>query len=96
MMYLIIKEITFKNLDSVFDVINFTNDIDKANDMLQGYNLINKEDNVIYTLVKYDKKDKVNAVTIEEIEKHIVEKGWRDGLIKPILPEKLTNKRYLQ
>ncbi len=54
MMYLIIKEITFKNVDSVFDVINFTNDIDKANDMLQGYNLINKENNVIYTLVKYE------------------------------------------
>ncbi len=54
MQYLIIKEITFKNVDSVFDVINFTNDIDKANDMLQGYNLINKEDNVIYTLVKYE------------------------------------------
>jgi len=54
MMYLIIKEITFKNVDSVFDVINFTNDIDKANDMLQGYNLIYKEDNVIYTLVKYE------------------------------------------
>jgi hypothetical protein len=54
MQYLIIKEITFKNVDSVFDVINFTNDIDKANDMLQGYNLINKENNVIYTLVKYE------------------------------------------
>ena len=53
-MYLIIKEITFKNIDSVYDVCNFTNDIDKANDMLQGYNLINKEDNVIYTLVKYE------------------------------------------
>ena len=54
MMYLIIKEITFQNLNSVFDVVNFTNDIDKANDMLQGYNLINKEDNVFYTLVKYE------------------------------------------
>ena len=54
MQYLIIKEITFKNIDSVYDVWNFTNDIDKANDMLQGYNLINKEDNVIYTLVKYE------------------------------------------
>ena len=54
MMYLIIKEITFENLNSVFDVVNFTNDIDKANDMLQGYNLINKEDNVFYTLVKYE------------------------------------------
>ena len=54
MQYLIIQETTFKNVDSLFTVINFTNDIDKANDMLQGYNLINKEDNVIYTLVKYE------------------------------------------
>ena len=54
MMYLIIKETTFKNIDSVYDVCNFTNDLDKANDMLQGYNLINKEDKVLYTLVKYE------------------------------------------
>ena len=54
MQNLIIQETTFKNVDSLFTVINFTNDIDKANDMLQGYNLINKEDNVIYTLVKYE------------------------------------------
>jgi len=53
-MFLIIKETTFKNIDSVYEVCNFTNDVDKANDMLQGYNLINKEDNVIYTLVKYE------------------------------------------
>ena len=42
MMYLIIQETTFKNVDSLFNVINFTNDIDKANNMLKGYNLINK------------------------------------------------------
>ena len=53
-MYLIIQETPFKNVDSIFNVINFTNDIDKANDMLQGYNLINKESNVFYTLVKYE------------------------------------------
>jgi hypothetical protein len=53
-MYLIIQETTFKNVDSLFNVINFTNDIDKANDMLQGYNLINKDNNVFYTLVKYE------------------------------------------
>ena len=52
MMYLIIQEHKFAKLDSVFSVCNFTNDLDKANDMLQGYNLINKEDNVFYTLVK--------------------------------------------
>ena len=56
MMYLIIKEITFKNIDSVYDVCNFTNDEDKANNMLQGYNLINKEDNVVYSIVKYEQQ----------------------------------------
>ena len=54
MIYLIIREVTFKNVDSLFSVCSFTTDIDKANDMLQGYNLINKEDNVFYTLVKYE------------------------------------------
>ena len=54
MMYLIIQETKFANIDSVYYVCNFTTDLDKANDMLQGYNLIKKEDNVVYTLVKYE------------------------------------------
>ena len=53
-MYLIIQETTFKNVDSIFNVINFTNDIDKANDMLQGYNLINKKEDVVYSIVRYE------------------------------------------
>ena len=53
-MYLIIKETTFKGFDSIYEVCNFTNDIDKANDMLQGYNLINKDNKVVYSLVKYE------------------------------------------
>ena len=54
MMYLIIRETTFKNVDSLFSVCSFTTDVDKANDMLQGYILINKEDNVFHTIVKYE------------------------------------------
>ena len=54
MMYLIIKEIDYENMDNTYRVMDYTSDVDKANDMLQGYNLINKEDNVIYTLVKYE------------------------------------------
>ena len=54
MMYLIIQETKFDNIDNLYNVINFTNDLEKANDMLQGYNVINKEDNVIYTSVKYE------------------------------------------
>ena len=54
MMYLIIQETKFDNIDNLYNVINFTNDLEKANDMLQGYNLINKDSNVFYTLVKYE------------------------------------------
>ena len=54
MMYLIIKETDYENLDSTYRVMDYTSDVDKANDMLQGYNLIKKEDNVVYSIVKYE------------------------------------------
>jgi len=54
MMYLIIQETKFDNVDNLFNIINFTTDLDKANDMLQGYNLIKKENNVSYSIVKYE------------------------------------------
>jgi len=53
MMYLIIKEIKLSGT-SIYNVASFTNDLDKANDMLQGYNLIEKEKNVVYSIVKYE------------------------------------------
>jgi glutamate synthase (NADPH/NADH) small chain len=46
-----------------------------------------------YTLDEEEKKQKVNVVTIEEIEKHIAERGWSEGWIKPLPPEKMTDKR---
>ena len=54
MQYLIIKEIEYQNLDNSFDVINQTTDINKANDMLQGYQLINKDKDTTYSIVKYE------------------------------------------
>ena len=54
MMYLIIQETKFDNIDNLYNVINFTNDLEKANDMLQGYNLINKDNRVVYSIVKYE------------------------------------------
>ena len=52
-MYLIIQETKFENFDSVYHVSNSTDNLATANDMLKGYNLINKKDDVVYTLVKY-------------------------------------------
>ena len=54
MQYLIIREIQYQNLDNSFDVINQTTDINKANDMVQGYNLINKDKDTTYSIVKYE------------------------------------------
>ena len=54
MMYLIIKEIKLSDT-SIFNVVSFTDNLDKANDMLQGYNLIEKDSkNVVYSIIKYE------------------------------------------
>ena len=54
MQYLIIREIEYHNIDNSFDVMNQTTDINKANDMLQGYTLINKDKDTTYLIVKYE------------------------------------------
>ena len=55
MIYLIIKEIEYENMDNTYRIMDFATDIEKANDMLQGYKLIEKQDNVSYSIVKYEK-----------------------------------------
>jgi len=54
-MYLILKETSFETIDSIYDICNFTTDINKANDMLQSYKLIEKLDNVSYSILRYEK-----------------------------------------
>ena len=36
---------------------------------------------------------KKNSVTIEQIEKHIADRGWQEGWIKPQPPKRLTGKK---
>ena len=54
MIYLIIKEIDYENMDNTYRVMDFATDIDKANDMLQGYRLIEKDEKVVYSIVRYE------------------------------------------
>ena len=54
MMYLILKETSFDRIDSIYDICNFTTDINKANDMLQGYRLVEKDKNVSYSMLRYE------------------------------------------
>ena len=62
-MYLIIKEIKLSGT-SIYNVASFTDNVDKANDMLQGYNLIEKEKNVVYSIVKYEQPLKLEREAI--------------------------------
>ena len=56
MQYLIIKEIQYERLDNSFDVINQTTDnLDEANNRLQGYQLIDEDKNNSYSILKYEK-----------------------------------------
>ena len=54
MIYLIIKEIDYENMDNTYRVMDYSNNLDKANDMLQGYKLIEKDEKVSYSIVKYE------------------------------------------
>ena len=54
MQYLIMREVQYERLDNSIDIMNQTTDINKANDMLQGYNLINKDKDTTYSIVKYE------------------------------------------
>ena len=55
MIYLIIKEHIYDGLSNSYFVVNQTNNLDKANDMLQGYNLINKTNkDITHSIIKYE------------------------------------------
>ena len=55
MTYLIIKEHIYNGLSNSYVVVNQSKDLDKANDMLQGYNLINKTNkDILHSIIKYE------------------------------------------
>ena len=54
MQYLIIKEIEYENMDNTYRVMDYSDNLDKANDMLQGYKLIEKDKKNFYSIIKYE------------------------------------------
>ena len=54
MMYLIIEETRYEHTDNTYHIEDYTNDYDKAIDMLQGYKLINKRKDRTYSILKYE------------------------------------------
>ena len=54
MMYLIIKETHYDNIENSYDIADFTQFGNIATEKLQGYILINQDKDVTYSIVKYE------------------------------------------
>ncbi len=54
MMYFIIKERHYSNIDNSYDIVASSKDIDVINDKLRGYQLINDDKNNAYSIVRYE------------------------------------------
>ena len=54
MMYLILKERHYSNIDNSYSIVSSSKDIDVINDKLKGYQLINDDKDIVYSIVRYE------------------------------------------
>ena len=55
MQYLILKHTPYEYIKDSFDIVSTTNNLDEANNRLQGYQLIDEDKSVSYSILKYEK-----------------------------------------
>ena len=54
MMYLILRERHYSNIDNSYDIVASSKNIDVINDKLKGYQLINDDKDIVYSIVRYE------------------------------------------
>ena len=54
MMYLILKERHYDSIENSYDIVESINDINKINDKFRGYQLINDNQNISFSIVRYE------------------------------------------
>ena len=54
MIYFIIKERHYTNIENSYDIVASSKDVDVINDKLKGYQLINDDKNNTYSIVRYE------------------------------------------
>ena len=55
MQYLILKHTPYEYINDSFDIVSATDNFDEANNKLQGYQLIDEDKSVSYSILKYEK-----------------------------------------
>ena len=54
MQYLILKHTPYEYIKDSFDIVSTTDNFDEANNRLQGYQLIDEDKSVSYSILKYE------------------------------------------
>ena len=54
MIYFIIKERHYSNIENSYDIVASSEDVDVINDKLRGYQLINDDKDNTYSIVRYE------------------------------------------
>ena len=54
MIYFIIKERHYSNIENSYDIVASSKDVDVINDKLRGYQLINDDKDIVYSIVRYE------------------------------------------
>ena len=55
MQYLILKHTPYEYIKDSFDIVSTTDNFDEENNRLQGYQLIDEDKSVSYSILKYEK-----------------------------------------
>ena len=55
MHYLIRKHTPYEYINDSYDIVSATDNLDEANNKIQGYRMINEDKSVSFSILKYEK-----------------------------------------
>ena len=54
MTYLILKHTPYEYINDSYDIVSSTDNLDEANNKVQGYRMINENKNISFSILKYE------------------------------------------
>ena len=54
MQYLILKHTPYEYINDSYDIVSATDNLDEANNKVQGYRMINEDKNISFSILKYE------------------------------------------
>tara|TARA_R100000750_G_C2256607_1_gene62190 strand:+ start:308 stop:502 length:195 start_codon:yes stop_codon:yes gene_type:complete len=54
MTYLILKHTPYEYINDSYDIVSATDNLDEANNKVQGYRMINEDKNISFSILKYE------------------------------------------